>query len=188
MGLQDKIAGYVISYKRYKSQSSTLRFIAKLLQWTKQAVHIHTPRQRLEGESRLSQKVCHHHSPSAGLAHNQQFTLKVFATSLDQIPYHFSHWLNPFVLSSKPVSSPSCYPVSMRDSEALYYAPGNTLTPLYIQVLSPRWTPYLFPLLNTLSLLQLKSVKTLHCRLWLDLIFPKLLRSMVERTKHLDGK
>lgn len=184
MGLQDKIAGYVISYKQYKSQSSTLRFITKLLQWTKQAVHTHTPRQRLEGESRLSQKVCHHHSPSAGLAHNRQFTPKVFATSLDQIPYHFFH----FVRSSKPFSSPSCYPVSMRASEALYYAPGNTLTPLYIQVLSSLWTPYLSPLLNTLSLLQLKSVKTLHCRLWLDLIFPKLLRSMVERTKHLDGK
>lgn len=58
-----------------------------LLQWTKQAIPIHTPGQRLQGDSSLSQEVCHHHSPWAGLAHNQQLSHKVFSTCLNQIPW-----------------------------------------------------------------------------------------------------
>lgn len=72
--------------------------------------YTHTPGQRLEGESRLSQKVCHYHRPFVGLACNLQFTLKIFATSLTWLPccfsLCFSHWLNLFLPSSTPFSSP----------------------------------------------------------------------------------
>ena len=61
----------------------------------------------MEGESRLCQKVCHpHHSPSVGPACNQQFTLKVFVTSLTRLPCCFSLWLNLLFLSSTSFSSP----------------------------------------------------------------------------------
>lgn len=91
----------MISYKEYKSKSQTVSFIIELLLWTKQIIRIHRLRQRLEGESRLSQKVCHQHSFSVGLACNQQFIPKVFATSLTSLPCCFSpfffHWLIPLI-------------------------------------------------------------------------------------------
>lgn len=52
--------------------------------------------------------MCHHHSPSVGLAYNQQSALKVFAAPLTRLPccFSLSRWLNLLFLSSTPFSSP----------------------------------------------------------------------------------
>lgn len=78
----------MISNGEHKSKSITVDLSLGYCNEQKQAIHIHMLGQRSEGESGISQKVCHQHSPLAGLAHNQQFTLKVFATALTQIPSH----------------------------------------------------------------------------------------------------
>lgn len=86
-------------------QTFTVRIITKLLQWTKHTICIHAPGQRLEGDSSLSQEVCHRHSPWAGPAHNQPFSHKVFSTCLTQIPWCLA-LLNLFFLS--PTLPPPC--------------------------------------------------------------------------------
>lgn len=77
-----------MSNGEHKSKSITVDLSLGYCNEQKQAIRIHMLGQRLEGESGISQKVCHQHGPWAGLAHNQQFTLKVFATALTQIPSH----------------------------------------------------------------------------------------------------
>lgn len=151
----------MISNGEHKSKSITVDLSLGYCNEQKQAIRIHMLGQRLEGESGISQKVCHQHGPLAGLAHNQQFTLKVFATALTQIPSHPS-------LSSLTSSPPlphhfflplPCCPVSPRASEAFYYSPDNTLTSLFLSLSSLS-----LPLSFTHCLFHLKILKTLHRR------------------------
>lgn len=106
-----------------------------LLQWTKQAIPIHTPGQRLEGDSSLSQEVCHHHSPWAGLAHNQQLSHKVFSTCLNQIP-----WCLALCLTSS--SSLQHYPLSVVVLPSVYILRGILLFPWRHPYSTLRQTPH----------------------------------------------
>lgn len=122
----------MISNGEHKSKSTTVDLPLGYCTEQKQAIGIHTPGQRLEGESGISQKVCHQHGPIAGPAHKPQFTPKLFATALTQIPSH--PWLSGLT-SSPPLPHRFPCPASPRASEAFYYSPDNSLTSLFLSVL-----------------------------------------------------
>lgn len=150
----------MISNGEHKSKSISVDLSLGYCNEQKQAIRIHMQGQRLEGESGISGKVCHQHGPLAGLAHNQQFTLKVFATALTNPQSSLALWLNLFSPTSTPFFLPlPCCPVSQRASEAFYYSPDYTLTSLSLSLSSLS-----LPLSFTHCLFHLKTLKTFHRR------------------------
>lgn len=74
--------------------------------WTKQATRIHTLGQRLKGESRLSQKVCHHYSPYVGcfaISNSPQRYLPLLSPNSPAVSQSTSLPMLTLFLSTPPV-------------------------------------------------------------------------------------
>lgn len=148
----------MISNGEHKSKSITVDLSLGHCNEQKQAIRINMLGQRLEAESGISQKVCHQHGPWVGLAHNQQFTLKAFATALTQIP---SHPLLSCLTSSPPL--PHHFSCPCPAAECLRGPLRHSIIPL------TKPLPYSFslsslslPLSFTHCLFHLKILKTFH--------------------------